>query len=418
MVSTVETVVQSALDVERIREDFPILHQTVYADKPLTYLDNAATSQTPRPVVQALVDYYEQSNANVHRALHYLGEQATAQFEAARASIANWIGAPAPQNIILTRGTTESINLVARAWCDAHLREGDEILVTAMEHHSNWVPWQLACQRHGATFRIAPITETGELDLEEFGRLLSERTRLVAVTHMSNVLGTINPVADLVKQSHAVGATVLIDAAQSVPHMPVDVATLEADFVVFSSHKMCGPTGVGVLYARDGALAEVGPFLGGGEMISKVGDTESSWAELPYKYEAGTPNIADVVAAGAAVDYLTHMGLDRIHAYEQELTSYLIERLDSLPDVRIFGRAAKRGGAVSFEVSGIHPHDLSQYVDQQGVAIRAGHLCAQPLMRRLGVPAVSRASVYLYNTHAEIDRLIAAIEAAQRFFQA
>lgn len=413
-----ETAADGGFDIDRIRADFPILHQTVHGGNPLTYLDNAATSQTPRRVIQSLVEYYEQTNANVHRALHYLGEQATAQFEAARETIARWIGAPEPHNIILTRGTTESINLVARAWCAAHLHSGDEILVTAMEHHSNWVPWQLACQRHGATFRIIPITEKGEVDMEEFGRMLSERTRLVAVTHMSNVLGTINPVEEIIQQSHAVGATVLVDAAQSVPHMRVDVAKLDADFVAFSAHKMCGPTGVGVLYAKAGALADVGPFLGGGEMISKVGDTESSWAELPYKYEAGTPNIADVIATGAAVDYLASIGMDQIHAREQQLTKYLIERLESIPDIRIFGQAPKRGGAVSFEVADIHPHDLSQYVDQQGVAIRAGHLCAQPLMRRLGVPAVSRASLYLYNTEEEIDRLVSAIEAAKRFFKA
>lgn len=411
-----EPAIVGRLDVESIRADFPILHQTVYGGKPLTYLDSAATSQTPRPVIQALTDYYEKTNANVHRALHYLGEQATAQYEGARAKMARWIGAPAPQNVIFTRGTTESINLVARSWSEAHLRPGDEILVTAMEHHSNLVPWQLACARHGATLQMVPITASGELDLDAFAELLSDRTRMVAVTHMSNVLGTINPVADLCDQAHRVGATVLVDAAQSVPHMAVNVQELKADFVAFSAHKMCGPTGVGVLYAAPDALAGLPPFLGGGEMILRVGDTESSWAELPYKYEAGTPNIADVIALGAAVDYLDGIGMARIHECEQQLTAYLIERLDELCGVRVFGRAPRRGGAVSFEVDGIHPHDLSQYVDQQGVAIRAGHLCAQPLMRRLGVPAVSRASLYLYNTPAEIDRLLQAIVAARKFF--
>ena len=412
---TIQTL--SEADVERIRQDFPILHQTIYGGQPLTYLDNAATSQTPRPVIQALTDYYEQSNANVHRALHYLGEQATALYEGAREKIARWIGAPTPNHVILTRGTTESINLVAHAWCAANLEEGDEIIVTAMEHHSNFVPWQLACQRHNATFRIAPITDQGELDLDEFAGMLSDRTRLVAVTHMSNVLGTINPVEQIADMVHQVGGVVVVDAAQSAPHMPLDVVASKADFVAFSAHKLCGPTGVGVLYARDGILADLPPFMGGGEMISRVGDEQSSWAELPYKYEAGTPNIADVIATGAAVDYLESIGMEVIHAYEQELTAYLIERLQELSDVRLFGRSTRRGGAVSFEVNGIHPHDLSQYVDQRGVAIRAGHLCAQPLMRRLGVPAVSRASVYLYNTRTEIDRLIDAIGAARRFFR-
>lgn len=407
----------SPLDVERIRADFPILNQRVYGDKPLIYLDNAATSQKPQAVIQALTDYYSRINANVHRALHYLGEQATAQYEATRAKMATFLGANSVREIIFTRGTTESVNLVAYAWADRMLQADDEIIATVMEHHSNLVPWQLCAQRTGAKLHLAPMHEDGSLDMDAFTGLLSERTKLVAVTHMSNVLGTVNPVKAIVEQAHAVGAKVLVDAAQSVPHMPVSVVDLGADFVVFSSHKMCGPTGVGVLYAPSEILEQMAPFMGGGEMISRVHDDHSTWADLPYKFEAGTPNIAGVVALGAALDYLSATGMDRIHAYEQQLTAYLLEQLGGLDQIRIFGQAPQRGGAVSFELEGVHPHDLSQYVDQQGVAIRAGHLCAQPLMRRLGVSAVSRASVYFYNTPAEIDGLIRAVRAAQTFFR-
>jgi cysteine desulfurase / selenocysteine lyase len=402
--------------VLRLREDFPVLHQTIYDGKPLVYLDNAATSQKPRMVIDALVEYYEKYNANVHRALHYLGEQATARYEAARHKVARFLRVGSEKEIIFTRGTTEGINLVARAWGDGAVQAGDELVVTAMEHHSNLVPWQLCAERNGAVLKMVPVTAEGVLDMDAYRASLSERTRLVAVTHMSNVLGTVNPVREMADAAHAVGALVLVDAAQSVPHMPVDVTGLDADFLVFSAHKLCGPTGVGVLYGKCDLLEEMPPFLGGGEMISRVRDESSTWAEVPYKFEAGTPNIADVIGLGAAIDYLEQVGMDRIHAYEQELTALLMAQLEAVPGVRIFGRAPQRGGAVSFEVEGIHPHDLSQYVDQQGVAIRAGHLCAQPLMRRLGVPAVSRASVYFYNTPAEVDVLIDAIQRARLFF--
>ena len=403
-------------DVERIRADFPILHQTVYENRPLVYLDNAATSQKPRAVIAALCEYYERYNANVHRALHYLGEQATARFEEARVKMARFIGAASEREVVFTRGTTESINLIAYAWGHEHVQAGDEIIATAMEHHSNLVPWQQLCAARGATLKLAPITDRGELDMDAFRALLTERVKLVTVTHMSNVLGTINPIPEIVAAARNVGALVLVDAAQSVPHGHVNVQELGADFVVFSGHKMCAPTGVGVLWAPMRHLQAMSPFLAGGEMISKVHDDHATWAEVPYKFEAGTPNIADVIALGAAVDYLESIGMDAIHAHEKALTEYAIAQLSELPGVRVFGLASTRGGAVSFETLGIHPHDLSQYVDQQGIAIRAGHLCAQPLMRRLGVPAVSRASVYLYNRHDEIDELVSAIQKAQRFF--
>ncbi len=414
--SSVSDTRSEKLDVERLRRDFPILHQTIYGGKQLVYLDNAATSQKPRVVIDALTEYYERYNANVHRALHYLGEQATARYEEARAKVAGFIGAPGVSSLIFTRGTTESINLVAFAWGRANVQAGDVIIATGMEHHSNLVPWQILAREKGAKLELVPVLEDGTLDFPSFTSLLSSKVKLVAVTHMSNVLGTVNPVKDMAAAAHRVGARILVDGAQSVPHMPVDVQALDCDFYAFSSHKMCGPTGVGVLYAREELLEAMGPFMAGGEMISKVNDDYSTWADLPYKFEAGTPNIGDAIALGAAVDYLTGVGMDRIHAHEQELTAYAVQQLSDIPDVKVFGRAPERGGAVSFEVKDIHPHDISQYIDQEGIAIRAGHLCAQPLMRRLGVTAVSRASTYLYNTKQEIDRLVEAVRKAQHFF--
>lgn len=414
--NAVKTKERAELDVNLLRRDFPILNQTVYDNKPLVYLDNAATSQKPQVVIDALIDYYTRYNANVHRALHYLGEQATARFEEARGKVARFIHAPGDRNIVFTRGTTESINLVAYAWGRAHIEAGDVIVATGMEHHSNLVPWQILAGEKGAELKLVPVLDDGTLDQEAYAELLSARVKLLVVSHMSNVLGTINPVKDMAAAAHRVGAKILIDAAQSVPHMPVDVQDLDADFLAFSSHKMCGPTGAGALYAREELLEAMPPFMGGGEMISKVHDDNSTWADIPYKFEAGTPNIADVIAFGVAVDYLSGIGMEAIHRHETELSAYAVRRLEEIPGVRVFGHAPERGGAVSFETEGMHPHDLSQYVDQQGIAIRAGHLCAQPLMRRLGVPAVSRASVYLYNTDQEIDKLAEAIRKAQRFF--
>ncbi len=404
-------------DVEAVRRDFPILNQRIYDDKPLAYLDNAATSQKPVPVIRALVEYYEEYNANVHRALHYLGDQATARYEAARARAARFIRAPSERTLVFTRGTTESINLVAHAWGRKFVGEGDELIVTAMDHHSNLVPWQVLAAERGAKLHMVPVLENGTLDLEAYHVMLSSRTRLVAVTQMSNVLGTINPVKDIAAAAHAAGARVLVDGAQSVPHSPVDVQAIDCDWLAFSSHKMCGPTGAGVLYAKEELLEEMNPFMTGGEMISKVQDDHATWADLPYKFEAGTPNVAGAIGLAAAMDYLESIGMETIRRHEMELTDYALSRLGDVPGLRIFGCAPERGGAVSFEVEGIHPHDLSQVVDREGVAIRAGHLCAQPLMRRLGVTAVSRASLYLYNRPDEIDRLVEAILKAQAFFK-
>ncbi len=404
------------LDVDAVRGDFPVLHQRIYDDKPLAYLDNAATSQKPSQVIRALVEYYEEYNSNVHRALHFMGDKATARYEESRASTARFINAPGVRNIVFTRGTTESINLVAYSWGRKFVGEGDEIIVTGMEHHSNLVPWQILAAEKNAKIRMASIREDGTLDMDEFRGMLSRRTRIVAVTHMSNVLGTINPVREIASEARSAGACILVDGAQSVPHFPVDVQDLDCDFMAFSSHKMCGPTGAGVLYAREELLEEMSPFLSGGEMISKVRDDHSTWAELPYKFEAGTPNIADVIGMAAAMEYLESVGLEEIHRHEVELTHHAIRRLEEIPGLKVFGRAPERGGAISFEVDGIHPHDLSQYVDREGVAIRAGHLCAQPLMRRLGVSAVSRASLYLYNRPEEIEQLAEAILKAGKFF--
>ncbi|MFH0953914.1 MAG: cysteine desulfurase [Verrucomicrobiota bacterium] len=403
-------------DPVKIRQDFPILEQAVHGDKKLAYLDNAATTQKPSAVVCVLCDYYQLCNANVHRSIHYLAEQATQRFEEARKIVARFIGAPSERTVIFTRGTTEGINLVAHGWGRKFLKAGDEIVVTEMEHHSNLVPWQLATQATGAKLRFVPVLEDGTLDLDRYRQLLSKRVKLVAFVHVSNVLGTVNPVKKMVSDAHAAGAVVLVDAAQSVPHRAVDVKDLDCDFLAFSGHKLCGPTGIGVLYGRESLLADMDPFMSGGEMISKVTYETATWADLPQKFEAGTPNIAGAIGLGAAVQYLESLGMDKVEAWEQELAQYTIRRLSGVSGVRIFGRAPERGAAVSFEVDGVHPHDLAQFVDREGVAIRAGHMCAQPLMHKLGVPAVSRASAYIYNLKEEIDRLADAIERAKGYF--
>ncbi len=405
------------LDVARIRADFPILDQVVNG-RPLVYLDNAATTQKPRAVIDALVRYYETTNANIHRGIHTLAVRATEQYEAVRILAAAHIGSSNPQDIVFTRNTTESINLVARAWGEAHIREGDEILLTLMEHHSNIVPWQLLARRTGAILRYAGVLEDGTLDLAGLRAQISPRTRLVSVTHVSNVLGTINPIADIADAARAVGALVVVDGAQGAPHMPVDVHALGCDFYAYSAHKMLGPTGVGVLWARPGLFASMDPFLGGGEMIALVHPDESTWAEGPHKFEAGTPNIADVIAFGAALDYLHAIGMDAVRDHERAITAYAIDKLEALPGVAIHGPhdVELRGGAVSFTVDGIHPHDISTIVDSHGVAIRAGHHCAQLLMRHLQVPATSRASFYIYNEQREVDVLIEALQHAIRVF--
>jgi cysteine desulfurase/selenocysteine lyase len=418
-----------SLDVARIRKDFPILERTVRGGRPLAYLDSANTSQKPRQVIDAMTEFSERHNANIHRATHELGEEATEAYEGARIKVAGFIGAADETEVVFTKNVSEAINLVAYAMGNAsagkgpgrfRLGPGDEVLVTEMEHHSNLVPWQLLCERTGATLRWFSVTPDGRLDLDSAGGLISERTRMVALAHQSNVLGTVNPVAEIAARAHEAGALVLVDAAQSVPHMPVNVASLGADFLGFTSHKMCGPTGIGVLWGRRELLADMPPFLGGGEMIQAVWMDHSTFAEPPHRFEAGTMPIAQAVGLGAAVDYLTETGLAAIHAHEQGLLAYALGELAQIEGLRILGptETASRGAAISFEVAGLHPHDISQVLDERGVAVRAGHHCAWPLHRALGVQASTRASFYLYTTREEVDALTAGIRQAQRFFGA
>jgi len=400
-----------ALDVARIRRDFPILDRKVYG-QPLVYFDNAATSQKPRQVIEALTHYYETTNANIHRAVHLLGEEATAAYEGVREKVSTFINAPSPECIVFTRNTSESINLVAYAWGRANVSAGDEIVVTVMEHHSNFVPWQQLAEETGAKLVVIGVRDDQTLDLDDgFSSYLSERTKIVAITHANNTVGTINPVRELTAEAHRVGALVLVDAAQSVPHLPVDVQELDCDFLAFSAHKMLGPTGVGVLYARRELLEEMPPFLTGGEMISKVTVDEATWNEVPAKFEAGTPNIADVVAFGAAVDYLSDLGMKSVREHEKEITEYALRRLKQLESITIYGPEdiEVHGGAISFNYPGVHPHDVGTIVDRRGVAIRSGHGCNQPLMRSLDISGVARASFYVYNTTAEVDVLIDAL---------
>ncbi len=408
----------ASFDVEEIRTDFPILDRKVHG-KPLVYLDNAATTQKPRSVINALVHYYEYYNANIHRGLHTLAEEATAAYEASRVKAGQFINAANPeQEIVFTRNTTESINLVANAWGRKFLQPGDEIVFSAMEHHSNLVPWQLIAIATGAKLRYIDIDTTGHLVWDDVLAKIGERTKIVAISQMSNVLGTINPIKQIAEVAHRAGAVVLVDGAQSVPHMPVDVQDLDCDFLAFSSHKMLGPTGVGVLYGKRDLLEAMDPFLGGGEMIRRVTYEESTYADLPHKFEAGTPNIADVIAFGAAIDYLEGLGMDAVRAHEIELTQYAIDTLSNVEGVTLYGPrdASERGGAVTFNYGDLHPHDLSQVLDSEGIAIRAGHHCAQPLMRELGVVATARASLYIYNRKSEIDALIDALGQADRIF--
>ncbi len=400
--------------VEKIRRNFPILRRQIH-EKPLVYLDNAATSQKPDVVLQALDDYYRNHNANVHRGVHTLSEEATASYESARLRIARFINAASPKQVIFTRGTTESINLVAHTWGRANLRPGDEVLITAMEHHSNIVPWQILQAQLGFSLRHISVTPDGLLDLSQLESLLTERTKLLSLVHVSNVLGTINPVHELVAAARRVGAKVLVDGAQSVPHMPVDVQALDVDFFAFSSHKLCGPTGIGVLYGKRALLEEMPPFLGGGDMIREVKLSGSQWNTLPYKFEAGTPAIAQAIGLGAAVDYLTAIGMDWVHEHEQHLTRYAYERLGQIEGLRILGPGPEaRGGLIAFTLGDIHPHDLSAVLDHEGIAIRAGHHCAQPIHDHFGVVASARASFYLYNTPDEIDQLVVGLEKAHK----
>ena len=404
-------------DVEEIRRDFPILGRRIN-HKRLVYLDSAATSQKPRQVLNTLNEYYEEHNANIHRGVHRLAEEATAAYEGARGKVARFLGAPDTTGLIFTRGTTESINLVAHAWGRKALREGDEILLTEAEHHSNLVPWQLAARATGAKLHFIPIREDGTLDMEEAGRLIGPRTKLVGCIHASNVLATINPVGKLARMAHEAGALMLVDGAQSAPHLPVDLEALGCDFFACSGHKMLGPTGVGALWGRPEILEEMDPFLGGGEMIREVHLDHSTYNDLPYKFEAGTMNIAQAVGLGAAVDYLDKLGMENVREHERRLGEYAYRRLSELGGVTIYGPKEDRTGLVSFSLPDLHPHDISQLLNEEGVAIRSGHHCAQPLMRRLGVTATARASFYLYNTEEEVDALVEGLERAREFFGA
>ena len=405
------------LDVHRTRKDFPILERKVYG-KPLVYLDNAATSQKPRQVIDALVDYYENYNANIHRAVHCLGEEATAAYEEARAKVAKFINAPSPESVIFTRNTTEAINLVAYTWGRANVLEGDEILLTQMEHHSNLIPWQRLASEKGATVRYIELTDTQTLALDGLENLFDARTRIAAMPHVSNSLGTINPVKKIAAEARRNGTLFLVDGAQGAPHLPVDVQAIGCDFYAFSSHKMLGPTGVGVLYGRPELLEEMEPFLGGGEMIRKVTFEGATWNDLPWKFEAGTPNIADVIAFGSAIDYLNQLGMENVREHEIEITDYALTRLSQLEGIVMYGPPdpRERGGVVSFNFGDLHPHDIGTVLDHHGVAIRAGHHCTQPLMRTLGVSGTARASFYIYNTPEEVDVLIEALEATRDFF--
>ena len=406
----------TAFDVGSARQDFPALHQSV-GDKPLVYLDNAATSQKPRAVLDALAYYYEHDNANVHRGIHELSRRATVAYEEARARVAAFVGVDS-SDLIWTRGATEGINLVAGSWALDNLSEGDEILLTTMEHHSNIVPWQLVAGRTGAKLRYIEMDAEGRLDLSSLDEVMGPKTKLVTFNHISNALGTINPAATLIEAAKAVGARVLVDGAQSVPHGSVNISELGCDFYVFSGHKMCGPTGIGALWAKRDLLEEMAPYHGGGEMIHVVGRDSSSWAEVPHKFEAGTPNIAGAVALGAAVDYLGALDLDGVRAHERDIVAYAMEQVGSIPGVRILGPTdlAERSSVVSFTMGDAHPHDISTILDTEGVAIRAGHHCAQLVMKHFGVSATARASFYLYNTRDDVDALVGALGIVSEIF--
>ena len=404
--------VRSPIDVEAVRRDFPVLHQSVNGH-PLAYLDNAASSQHPRQVIEAISNYYETSHANVHRGVHALSQRATEQFEGARETVRRFVNARSTREIVFVRGTTEAINLVAQSHARPRLQPGDEILVSWLEHHANIVPWQMVCTQTGAVLRVVPIDERGVVDFDAYCNLLSARTRLVALSHVSNALGTITPVAAFIAEARARGIPVLLDGAQAVPHLPVDVQALDCDFYCFSSHKMCGPTGIGVLYGRESLLEAMPPWQGGGDMILTVSFTGSRWNTLPFKFEAGTPHIAGAIGLAAAIDYLQALGLERIAAAEHALLEYASARLADVPGLRLIGTAPDKAAVASFVVAGIHPHDLGTILDSRGVAIRTGHHCAMPVMEFYGVPATARASFSFYNTKDEIDRLVAALHHAR-----
>jgi cysteine desulfurase / selenocysteine lyase len=404
--------IASGFDVEKLRADFPILREVVNG-RPLVYLDNAATSQKPESVIRALVHYYRHDNANIHRGVHLLSQRATEEYEAARGKVKGFLGARETREIVFVRGATEAINLVAQTYGREHIGAGDEVLITAMEHHSNIVPWQILCQEKGATLCVAPINDSGELQIEEFERLLGPRTKMISVAHVSNALGTINPVKRIVRLAHAMKVPVLVDGAQAVPHQPVDVQDLDCDFYVFSGHKVYGPTGIGVLYGKAALLEEMPPYQGGGDMISSVTFEKTIYNKVPHKFEAGTPDIAGVIGLSAAIDYVTDVGIDAIGAHEHELLGYATGKVGELEGVRLVGTAREKAAVLSFVMDGIHPHDIGTILDQEGIAVRTGHHCAQPVMDRFGIPATVRASFGLYNTREEIDALVAGIQKVQ-----
>lgn len=416
--STISLKNNNGLDANKIRTDFPILSREVHPGIPLIYLDNAATSQKPKVVINSMDAFYQHSNANIHRGIHVLAEEATAQVEHARSLIAEFINASSPKEIIFTRNATESVNLVSQSWGRANLNAGDVIILTEMEHHSNLVPWQILAAERDLRLEFIPVTNEGALDMDEYRMLLDLHPRLVSFVHMSNVLGTINPAKEIIKLAHDAGALVLVDGAQSVPHFPVDVQDLKADFMAISSHKMCGPTGIGVLYGRKELLQEMPPYMGGGDMIKRVKLRSFSTNDLPYKFEAGTPAIAEAIGFGAAVEYLNKVGMDNIAKHEQEIITYALERLEEIPGVHIFGQVTKeRGGVVSFTLADIHPHDISQVLDRDGIAVRAGHHCAMPLHEKFGLSATARASFYLYNSTEEVDRLAESLYKVRELFR-
>ncbi len=410
--------VRAPLDVERVRADFPILSRTVRHGKHLVYLDNAATTQKPRAVIAAMSRYYNEENANIHRGIHFLSETATQLYDDARNTVAEFINAERTHEVIFVRGTTEGINLVASSYGPAHLSAGDEVLVTAMEHHSNIVPWQLLCKRVGARLRVIPMTDEGELRLDEFDRLLGPSTKLVAVVYVSNALGTINPVKEIIKRAHAQSVPVLLDAAQAAPHIPIDVQALDCDFLAFSGHKIYGPTGIGVLYGKEQLLDAMEPYQSGGDMIRSVTFETTTFNALPFKFEAGTPNIQGVIGLGTAIKYVNAVGLEGIADHEARLLNFATDSLLSIEGVRLVGTAREKAGVLSFTVDGIHPHELGTALDLEGIAIRAGHHCAQPVMSRLGLAATARASFAMYNTTDEIDAFVTALQRTRAFFGA
>ena len=402
-------------DIHQIRADFPILGRTVYG-KPLVYLDNGATTQKPRAVVEAITNEYYNTNANVHRGVHFLSQQATELHEASRETVRRFINARSTSEIVFTRGTTESINLLAATFCQSQMQAGDEVIISTMEHHSNIVPWQLQAAQRGIVLRVIPMDDRGELLLDEYERLFSPKTKLVSIAHVSNVLGTINPVKEMIATAHAHGIPVLVDGAQSIPHMPVDVRELDADFYVFSGHKVYGPTGVGVLYGKEDWLDKLPPYQGGGEMIQHVSFEKTTFNELPFKFEAGTPDYIGTTGLARALDYVSALGMDTIAAYEHKLTEYATRRLEEIPGMRIFGESEQKGSVISFLVGNIHHFDLGTLLDRLGIAVRTGHHCAQPLMTRLGIEGTVRASFGLYNTKEEVDTLVAGIERVRKMF--